>query len=52
MGAYDKTVGAVMHLALCYDNVTDIPAKDIDLALAALRELAWPVMQRFLVTNR
>ncbi|KAG2428127.1 hypothetical protein HXX76_011807 [Chlamydomonas incerta] len=51
VGAYDKTVGVVMHLALCYDNVTDIPAKDIDLALAALRDLAWPVMQRFLVTN-
>ncbi|KAG2454214.1 hypothetical protein HYH02_001248 [Chlamydomonas schloesseri] len=51
VGAYDKTVGVVMHLALCYDNVTNIPAKEIDLAVAALRDLAWPVMQRFLVTN-
>ncbi|KAG2428187.1 hypothetical protein HXX76_011867 [Chlamydomonas incerta] len=51
VSAYDKTVGVVMRLALCNTKVADIPAKDMDLALAALRELALPVVKRFLVTN-
>lgn len=52
VGAYDKTVGVVMRLALCNTKVADIATKDMDLALAALKDLALPVVKRFLVTNR
>ncbi|PNW78354.1 hypothetical protein CHLRE_09g400600v5 [Chlamydomonas reinhardtii] len=51
VGAYDKTVGVVMRLALCNTKVADIATKDMDLALAALKDLALPVVKRFLVTN-